>query len=291
MLCHFSDPETPFHSSPPARVVAMVSTSSVSARVMKRRRSIARKLIARACACALVVEFAIGVFGRTRPDAARRDLEGPSRWSITQRLEWSQAPPSKPKCGETTRNTPFGNDGGPMEYGNAHRMMCGNNAALTGFRFEVNNDDETKVRNAYTCVRTCFDDEGSSGKYTALTHWLQSKETEHTATGTKWRRRDSLNLLGAHEVDCMDRFISSWYLKQWSKSMSIVYECTSGKRMHRWGECETLQSPKVELDVTKISSLVPANVSCYEGSALTRFRFIGHAFEFTCCSTSQLTHD
>ena len=171
-----------------------------------------------------------------------------------------------------------------MEYGNVHRIACGNNAALTRFEFQssVKEGAETNVRNAYACVEAMFDKGATFGKVGP------AKETEFGPSGSTWRGRDSLDTLSAHEVDCVDRFISSWYLKQWSKSMSIAYACTSGKPTPRFDACATTKSLEIEADVRKVSSLARAKVSCSEGSALTRFRFTGDAFEFTCCPTPEL---
>ena len=248
-----------------------------------RRRVTARKLIARACDCALILGIiAIWWVGRTADES--HDVATSTRWSST-RMVAQTSPPPKPKYEETSsKTTPFGPDGGPMEYGNVHRIACGNNAALTRFEFQssVKEGAETNVRNAYACVEAMFDKGATFGKVGP------AKETEFGPSGSKWRGRDSLDTLSAHEVDCVDRFISSWYLKQWSKSMSIAYACTSGKPTPRFDACATTKSLEIEADVRKVSSLARAKVSCSEGSALTRFRFTGDAFEFTCCPTPEL---
>ncbi|OUS46613.1 hypothetical protein BE221DRAFT_113256 [Ostreococcus tauri] len=192
-------------------------------------------------------------------------------------------PPPKPKFEEKSSTTPFAPDGGSVEYGNVHRVACANNSALVGFEFQSTVEgEETKVRNAYACVEALFDQGATFG------HATLANETEHGPSGSKSLERNALDTLSEHEVDCADRFVTSWNLKQWSKSISIEYACASGKPTPKPDACVTSESAKVELDASKVSSLAPAKVSCTKGSALTRFRFTGDAFEFTCCPTPAL---
>lgn len=175
--------------------------------------------------------------------------------------------------------TIFGPNGGPVEYGNTHHISCGFNGALTGFEFDlkVHRNKTTEVRNLYTCIQAFFDSRTTFG------NTFRSKETDYGPSGTKWRQRNSLDTLRAHKIDCEDSFVSSWYLKQWSNSMSIVYVCTSRNSSTTRDACVTKETRKIKVDLKRFSSLAPFNVSCQKSWALIHFQFTGVAFKFTCC--------
>ena len=267
--------------------------ASTVKREAKRRRVGARRTLARACVGVCVSAIVI-VIARRRDgiDVEGALDEGGGGWRLDRfvfgRGSAREVAPEVARAPATyeTRDasTGFAPDGGPREYGNVHRVSCGSDAALTGFRFDVQSDgDENKsVRNAYACVEAKNDDGLAFGGVS------DARETTQGPSGSRWHGRDSYDNLNEHAVDCLDAFLSGWYLKQWSKSMSIVYECTTGRSTPRRDACETLESASVVFDVEAISSLAPATVSCPQEHALTAFKFNGRAFEFTCCPRPEL---
>ena len=186
-----------------------------------------------------------------------------------------------PRYEERAEGTAYGPDGGPRTYGNAHRADCGKNAALLGFRFDADLAQGTtkRIRHAYTCVEAMNDDGATFGS-------MVNRETDRTASGSRWRSRDDFSTLAEHDVDCGEGFLSSFLLRQWSKSMAFTFTCTAGKTPSPAG-CEKLESATFE-DSDRASSFAPAEVRCSPGSALTRFKFNEMSIDFTCCPTPAL---
>ena len=249
-----------------------------------RRRARRWKMVASFCAAVVLFQYLATMGGPPTSTDASPPPPSPSPPP-------PNPPPPPPAATYEVRRaeTKYGPDGGPLEYGDRHVVSCGKSAALASFRTDtmdtfVGSGEETAidVRHAYACVEAKFDEGSTFGKAP------QGKETTHTASGSRWHKRNSWNFLSAHEVDCGAHFVSSWYLHQWSASMSVVYECTTGKPTPLRIACETTTSARIAFDVTKISSLERAEVSCASGAALTRFKFTGDAFEYECCPTPTL---
>ena len=268
------------------------------ARAGRARRLSYRKLVrALAFALALVAlasvarrSRAVDAFGdafdgrdaRALASSAREDGMF-ERWFGASKVEAVVPPREPPRYEERAEGTPFGRDGGPKAYGNAHRVDCGKSAALLGFRFDADVASEgtmKRIRNAYTCVEALHDGGTTFG---AVTY----RETKGTASGSRWHRRDDFSTVAEHDVDCGESFLASFVLKQWSKSMAMSYACTAGKTPSPAG-CETLESMPFESAAVAASAFVPAEVRCSPGSALTRFKFNDMTIDFTCCPTPAL---
>jgi len=167
--------------------------------------------------------------------------------------------------------TEYSPDGGPKEYGNLHDLDCGEQGALTEFKF--NYDDLAQmVNNEYTCLIVVHGE--TFGKRSPM-------ETPIGPSGSRWSSRNSMQQISNHDVDCGQRFISQFKMKQWSSSMTIRHQCT-GTKTPAPQDCEISKTaPAGHSD--KASAFADMKVRCGADSALTRFKYNGDVFEYSCC--------
>jgi hypothetical protein len=172
--------------------------------------------------------------------------------------------------------TEYSPDGGSKEYGNLHDLDCGEQGALTEFKF--NYDDLAKmVNNDYTCLVVVHGE--TFGKRSPM-------ETPIGPSGSRWSSRNSMQQLSSHDVDCGQRFISQFKMKQWSLSMTIRHQCT-GTKTPSPQDCEMSKTaPAGHSD--KASAFADIKVRCGADTALTQFKYNGDVFEYTCCPKPQL---
>ena len=159
-----------------------------------------------------------------------------------------------------------------MQVGNRHFVECADNSILDAFEFDYASASDN-VRITYTCLESpdIFYFEGA-----------EPRETQYSDSGDIKSGRNSLESLSKHEVNCNGAFLKSWYLRQWSHSMNIVYQCTSLMTPFRDG-CQVSYSRPVGRLHRKLSAFRRSMVTCKSGTALTHFRFNGTLIEYTCC--------
>ena len=157
-----------------------------------------------------------------------------------------------------------------------HDLDCGEQGALTEFKF--NYDDPAKmVNNDYTCLLVVHGE--TFGRRSPM-------GTPIGPSGSRWSSRNSMQQIASHDVDCGQRFISQWKMKQWSSSMTIRHQCT-GTKTPSPQDCESSKSaPAGHSD--HASAFADVKVRCAADSALTQFQYNGDVFEYTCCPKPQL---
>ena len=199
-------------------------------------------------------------------------------YSSYRRDSASSPVPKPPPPGYEMRKhaTEYSPDGGSKEYGNLHDLDCGEQGALTEFKF--NYDDLAKmVNNDYTCLIVVHGE--TFGKRSPV-------ETPVSPSGSRWSSRNSMQQFSFHDVDCGQRFISQFKLKQWSLSMTIQYQCT-GTKTPSPQDCEMSKTaPAGHSD--EASAFADIKVRCGADTALARFTYSGNVFEYTCCPKPQL---
>ena len=188
----------------------------------------------------------------------------------------SMPKPPPPRYEMRKHATEYSPDGGSKEYGNLHDLDCGEQGALTEFKF--NYDDLAKmVNNDYTCLVVVHGE--TFGKRSPM-------ETPIGPSGSRWSSRNSMQQLSSHDVDCGQRFISQFKMKQWSLSMTIRHQCT-GTKTPSPQDCEMSKTaPAGHSD--KASAFADIKVRCGADTALTQFKYNGDVFEYTCCPKPQL---
>ena len=169
--------------------------------------------------------------------------------------------------------TPNGPNGGPKEYGNKHPLDCGSNGAMTTFSFAYD-DGEDEIHNEYECAVA------RNGRPTSAMLSRIEKSTLDGPSGSKMSGRDAMWDLDQHVVDCGNRFLRKWVLRQWSHSMKIVYTCAwqtsdAGACEHR----QTTQIPRAR----KASEWANVELACSPEKFMTAFRFAEDRFAYTCC--------
>ena len=185
-------------------------------------------------------------------------------------------PPPRPSYEILEHATKFSPDGGSKEYGNLHDLDCGEQGALTEFKF--NYDDLAKmVNNGYTCLHVVHGE--TFGKRSQL-------ETPISPSGSRWNSRNSMQQLSGHDVDCGQRFISQWKMKQWSSSMTIQHQCT-GTETPSPQDCKSSKSTPAGYS-DKASAFADIKVRCAADTALTQFTYNVDTFEYTCCPKPHL---
>ena len=133
------------------------------------------------------------------------------------------------------------------------------------------------VNNDYTCLIVVHGD--NFGKRSPM-------ETPIGPSGSRWSSRNSMQQISSHDVDCGQRFISQFKMKQWSSSMTIRYQCT-GTKTPMPQDCEMSKTaPAGHGD--KASAFADIKVRCGADTALTQFKYNGDVFEYTCCPKPQL---
>jgi len=195
----------------------------------------------------------------------------------TESVPFSPPPPPPPPSYEILEHaTKFSPDGGSKEYGNLHDLDCGEQGALTEFKF--NYDDLAKmVNNGYTCLHVVHGE--TFGKRSQL-------ETPISPSGSRWNSRNSMQQLSGHDVDCGQRFISQWKMKQWSSSMTIQHQCT-GTETPSPQDCKSSKSTPAGYS-DKASAFADIKVRCAADTALTQFTYNVDTFEYTCCPKPHL---
>ena len=188
----------------------------------------------------------------------------------------SMPKPPPPRYEMRKHATEYSPDGGSKEYGNLHDLDCGEQGALTEFKF--NYDDLAKmVNNDYACLVVVHGE--TFGKRSPM-------ETPIGPSGSRWSARNSMQQLSSHDVDCGQRFISQFKMKQWSLSMTIRHQCT-GTKTPSPQDCEMSKTaPAGHSD--KASAFADIKVRCGADAALTQFKYNGDVFEYTCCPKPQL---
>jgi len=174
--------------------------------------------------------------------------------------------------------THYSKNGGPKQVGNRHSVDCGDDSMLFSFNFDYDSLND-QVRIIYSCIE--YLDTAIFPKGT------EPRETSQTDSGELWTGRNSMQSLSKHEVNCNSTFITSWFLRQWSHSMSIMYQCTN----HRTSfpeHCRIRRSADVTANHHKLSAFRFTVVKCTHGTALTQFKFDNKVFEYTCCPQSFL---
>ena len=237
---------------------------------MKGRKPSARK-IARRVLLFVLPSFIIGYALVSASDSTGG--VGNSRRGMHSK---SLPPPPPPRYEIRKHATEYSPDGGSREYGNLHDLDCGEQGALTEFKF--NYDDPAKmVNNDYTCLLVVHGE--TFGRRSPM-------ETPIGPSGSRWSSRNSMQQIASHDVDCGQRFISQWKMKQWSSSMTIRHQCT-GTKTPSPQDCESSKSaPAGHSD--HASAFADVKVRCAADSALTQFQYNGDVFEYTCCPKPQL---
>ena len=158
--------------------------------------------------------------------------------------------------------------GGPKEYssGGRNNLDCGNNSAMTAFSFQRSGNS---IRNNYTCVR----------HPTNLNGGRRGGESPHNASGPK-KGRNSMRYVDRHDVNCGGGLISRWKLDQWSRSMSLRYNCLN--RGHAGG-CSTHYTGTFgKQDNT--ANWTGASVRCPGGKALQYWKYETDKIKYVCCN-------
>ena len=183
------------------------ASSSAGTTMSSKNRTKVRRRLRHAMRCALVVMAFAFAWWRRRS------------WPM---FRFEPSPPPSPPPLMTFEfermRTPHGPNGGPKEYGNKHPLDCGSNGAMTTFSFAYD-DGEDEIHNEYECAVA------QNGRPTSAMLSPIEKSTLDGPSGSKMWGRDAMWDLDQHVVDCGNRFLRKWVLRQWSHSMKIVYTC------------------------------------------------------------------
>ena len=260
-------PLRPFTRRSSQRSCALEAANLTMAKTLRKTfaRTRIQRLIAQVC---LVV--ALGVCSTAINLLRERERERPylsdARDSNTARVP--------PRYETLQKSTDYGPNGGLKEFGNVHKVRCGDNSAMTGFAFDYD-DGRDQMRVRYACIHAAGDDGSTFG--TGL-----ERETAHGPSGGKLVDRNSMTALADHGIDCDESFVAEWLVRQWSRSASVAYRCTTG-RTPSPEDCQSSTSAVVDNRGRKVSDFTQADVRCAFGEALTRFQYIDKRFSFTCC--------
>lgn len=145
---------------------------------------------------------------------------------------------------------------------------------MTTFSFAYD-DAEDEIHNEYECAVASRDGRPTSAMLSPI-----EKSTLDGPSGSKMSGRDAMWDLDQHVVDCGNRFLRKWVLRQWNHSMKIVYTCAwqtsdAGACEHR----QTTQIPRAR----KASEWTNVELACSPEKFMTAFRFAEDTFAYTCC--------
>lgn len=261
-------PLRPFTRRSSQRSCALDAANLTMAKTLRKTfaRTRIQRLIAQVC---LVV--ALGVCFTAINLLRERERER----SYLSDARASNAARVPPRYETLQKSTDYGPNGGSKQFGNVHKVRCGDNSAMTGFAFDEHDDGRDQVRVRYACIHAAGDDGSTFG--TGL-----ERETAHGRSGGKLVDRNSMTALADHGIDCDESFVAEWHVRQWSQSASVAYRCTTG-RTPSPEDCQSNTSAVVDNRGHRVSDFTQVDVRCAFGEALTRFQYVDKRFSFTCC--------